>query len=57
MFQTKFVEKDHLIRCTFSNIFSRKSYRLWAKVEMYGRSRQAIDDDVMQPRALCVLDY
>ena len=42
MFQTKVVyklKKTHFI----SNIFFRKSCRLWDNVEKYGKARQATD--------------
>ena len=52
MFQTKVVEniKTHIL-CSMT--FSRKSYRLWDKVEKYYTAGQAIDDNMAH--AHCML--
>jgi len=42
----------------YSIIFFRKSFRLWDKVEKYGRARQATDDNTIRRRrdVICMPD-
>jgi hypothetical protein len=47
MYQTNFVQKikTHILCCV---TFSRKSCRLWDKVERYGTAGQATDDSIIR---------
>jgi len=58
MFQTKFVEKIKTRTLSSVTFFPQKIYHLWDKVEKYGRTRQATDDNKIRlMRVACWIRY